>query len=220
MATRGQIAYLADPNTIFSIYIHYDAYPENLGKILNTYFNSDEQAGNLVMDGNDIRSIDDDGTVDRFDKGGAKQIRSEEPEDLFNYLYDHADSNGADYVYVWLEDKWVDLKMSKGRQYFVGTLLDQIRKIEPTMNESYTDATNNELASYIGTLQNQIGAEENPKKLEMLKQDLKDVKLELEKRKSTKENSHYVTNEEADEDARMNEDYQKRLWQYRAGIIK
>jgi hypothetical protein len=220
MATRGQIAYLADPNTIFSIYIHYDAYPENLSKILNTHFNSDEQAGNLVMDGNDIRSIDDDGTVDRFDKGGAKQIRSEEPEDLFNYLYDHADSNGADYVYVWLEDKWVDLKISKGRQYFVGTLLDQIRKSEPTMNESYTNATNNELASYIGTLKNQIGSEENPKKLEMLKQDLKDIKLELEKRKSTKENSHYVTNEEADEDARMNEDYQKRLWQHRAGIIK
>ena len=168
MATRGQIAYLADPNTIFSIYIHYDAYPENLGKILNTNFNSDEQAGNLVMDGNDIRFIDDDGTVDRFDKGGAKQIRGEEPEELFSELYSHADSAGADYVYVWLEDKWVDLKMSKGRQYFVGTLLDQIRKSEPTMEE----------------------------------------------------NSHYVTNEEADEDARMNEGYQKRLWQYRAGIIK
>lgn len=221
MATRGQIAYLADSETIFSIYIHYDAYPEGLGKTLNTYFNSDEQAGNLVMDGNDIRSIDDDGTVDRFDRGGAKQIRNEEPEDLFNELYDRADNAAADYVYVWLEDKWVDLKMSKGRQYFVGTLLDQIRKTEPTMNESYTDATNNELASYIGTLQNEIGAEKDPKKLAMLKQDLKDVKNELKKRKSINQTrSHFVDNDEADEDARMNEDYQKRLWQYRAGIIK
>jgi hypothetical protein len=133
MATRGQIAYLADPNTIFSIYVHYDAYPEALGKTLTTHFNSDEQASNLVMDGNDIRFIDDDGTVDRFDKGGAKQIKGEEPEDLFSELYSHADKAAADYVYVWLEDKWVALKMSKGRQYFVGTLLDQIRKIEPTM---------------------------------------------------------------------------------------
>jgi hypothetical protein len=33
-------------------------------------------------------------------------------------------------------------------------------------------------------------------------------------------NSHYVSNDEADEDARMNEDYQKRLWQHRAGILK
>jgi hypothetical protein len=28
MATRGQIAYLANPNTIFTTYIHYDAYPQ------------------------------------------------------------------------------------------------------------------------------------------------------------------------------------------------
>ena len=72
MATRGQIAYLADSNSIFSIYIHFDAYPESLGKILTTNFNSDEQAKNLVMDGNDIRFIDEDGTVERYDKGGAK----------------------------------------------------------------------------------------------------------------------------------------------------
>jgi hypothetical protein len=133
MATRGQIAYLADSDTIFSIYVHYDAYPEGLGKTLNTYFNSDEQAGNLVLDGNDIRFIDDDGTVDRFDKGGAKQIKGEEPEDLFNYLYGHSDGSGADYVYVWLEDKWITLPMNKGREYFVGTLLDSIRKSEPAM---------------------------------------------------------------------------------------
>ena len=87
MATRGQIAYLANPNTIFSIYVHYDAYPEALGKTLTTHFNSDEQASSLVMDGNDIRFIDDDGTVDRFDKGGAKQIKGEEPEELFTNLY-------------------------------------------------------------------------------------------------------------------------------------
>jgi hypothetical protein len=133
MATRGQIAYLADPNTIFSTYIHYDAYPEALGKTLNSDFNSDEQAGNLVMDGNDIRSIENDGTVDRFDRGGAKQIRGEEPEDLFSDLYSHADNAAANYVYVWLEDKWITLNMNRGRQYFVGTLLDQMRKTEPTM---------------------------------------------------------------------------------------
>ena len=151
MATRGQIAYLADPNTIFSIYVHYDAYPEGVGKTLTTHFNSDEQASSLVMDGNDIRFIDDDGTVERFDKGGAKQIKGEEPEELFSELYSHADSAAADYVYVWLEDKWVALKMSKGRQYFIGTLLDQIRKIEPTMEnkdkmeEGYYGNTNIEI---------------------------------------------------------------------------
>jgi hypothetical protein len=133
MATRGQIAYLANPNTILTTYIHYDAYPQGLGKTLTTYFNSDNEAEDIVMNGGNIRSIDDEGTIDRFDDGGANQLKDETPEDLFNYLYDHADGSSADYVYVWLEDKWITLDMNKGRQYFVGTLLDSIRKIEPTM---------------------------------------------------------------------------------------
>ena len=227
MATRGQIAYLANPNTIFTTYIHYDAYPQALGKTLTTYFNSDNEAEDIVMNGNSIRSIDDEGTIDRFDDGRVKQIKDTEPEELFNELYSHSDVVSANYVYVWIEDKWITLDMNKGREYFVGTLLDSIRKIEPTMNESYTDATNNELASYIGTLQNEIGNEENPEKLAMLKQDLEDVKRELKKRKSTKVNSHYVSNEEADEDARLakmkeielNESFIHQM-KYRAGIIK
>jgi protein required for attachment to host cells len=74
------------------------------------------------------------------------------------------------------------------------------------MNESYTDATNNELASYIGTLQNEIGNEENPEKLAMLKQDLEDVKRELEKRKSMNES--------------QDDEYFIHQMKYRAGIIK
>jgi protein required for attachment to host cells len=78
--------------------------------------------------------------------------------------------------------------------------------MEQTMNESYTDATNNELASYIGVLQNEIGAEKNPKKLAMLKQDLEDVKSELEKRKSMNESQE--------------DEYFVHQMKFRAGIIK
>ena len=148
MATRGQIAYLADSNSIFSIYIHFDAYPESLGKILITNFNSDEQAKNLVMDGNDIRFIDEDGTVERYDKGGAKQITDDEPADLFSELYYYTKGKGAEVVYVWLEDKWVTLddEMLKDRRYFVGTLLDQIRNNKPT-SEAYHIGNGNEMIS-------------------------------------------------------------------------
>lgn len=230
MATRGQIAYVANPNTIFTTYIHYDAYPQALGKTLTTVFNSEEDAEMLVTDGNSIRSIDDEGTIDRFDEGRVKQINGTEPEELFNELYSHSDTVSADYVYVWIEDKWITLDMNKGRQYFVGTLLDSIRKMELTINEAeaYKDASNNELASYIGVLQNEIGAEKNPKKLAMLKQDLEDVKNELKKRKSINQTrSHFVDNDEADEDARisrMNESQEDEYFihrmKYRAGIIK
>ena len=55
---------------------------------------------------------------------------------------------------------------------------------EAKINEAYSDASKNQLASYIGTLQNQINAEKDPKKLAILKQDLADVKAELEKKSS------------------------------------
>jgi hypothetical protein len=156
MATKGQIAYLADSNTIFSIYIHY-ASDSNLDEILPEYFNSDSEAEDLVMNGNDIRFIDsENGEVERYDKGGAIQITNDEPEELFSELYYYANGKGADYVYIWLEDKWITLPMIKGKEYFVGALLDQIRKIEPTvenkdkMKEGYYGTTNVE--NHIQTL--------------------------------------------------------------------
>lgn len=151
MATKGQIAYLADSNTIFSIYIHY-ASDSNLDEILPEYFNSDSKAEDLVMNGNDIRFIDSkNGEVERYDKGGAIQITNDEPEKLFSELYYYSRSKWADYVYIWLEDKWITLPMIKGKEYFVGALLDQIRKIEPTMEnkdkmeEGYYGNTNVEI---------------------------------------------------------------------------
>lgn len=53
-------------------------------------------------------------------------------------------------------------------------------------------STANELASYIGVLQNQIKAEDDPKKLKMLKQDLEDTKKELAKKKSQKNIKEYT----------------------------
>jgi hypothetical protein len=65
--------------------------------------------------------------------------------------------------------------------------LAAFRKKYGSLNEAYENITNLELASYVGVLQNEIGAEKNPKKLAMLKQDLEDVKNELKKRKSVNE---------------------------------
>jgi hypothetical protein len=144
--TRGQIAYLADSNSIFSIYIHY-ASDSNLSEVLPEYFNSDSEAEDLVMNGNAIRFIDSEtGEVERYDKGGAVQITDDEPEDLFSELYYYTKGKGAEVVYVWLEDKWVTLddEMLKDRRYFVGTLLDQIRNNKST-SEAYHIGNGNEM---------------------------------------------------------------------------
>jgi len=58
--------------------------------------------------------------------------------------------------------------------------------------EEASTSTANELASYIGVLQKQIKAEDDPKKLKMLKQDLEDTKEELAKKNMT-ENKHTLS---------------------------
>ena len=137
MATRGQIAYLVNANTIATTYIHYDAYPEFLGKTLDIFYDSDMEAKDLVMNGGSIRSIDEEGTVDRFNEGGAKMIKGEDEETLFSLLYDHSDAAAADYVYLWVENDWITLPVNKGREYFVGLLKDKLRNMtnENKINE-------------------------------------------------------------------------------------
>jgi|SRR5210317_323753 hypothetical protein len=130
MATRGQIAYVINPNTIATTYIHYAGLDEGLDKTLDTFYNSDMKAKDLVMNDGDIRSIDKEGTVERYDDGGVKIIKGEDEETLFNLLYDHSGRASANYVYLWMEDDWVTVPMDKGRQYFIDTLLDQIRSVK------------------------------------------------------------------------------------------
>jgi hypothetical protein len=225
MATRGQIAYLANPNTINTIYVHYDAYPEALGKTLNTIFNSESDAESLVMDGNDIRFIDNDGTVDRFDKGSYKVIKGEEPEELFSNLYSHSDRAAADYVYVWLEDKWVTLKVGKGRNYFVGTLLDQTRKMEPTMEEGVSEDEEDVLGDWISDMLKYKSYDEVVKTVrKALRDALMDdelvakVKADKKKKETPEIPGFEGTKDELDN--LFEEEYQKRQWQHRAGIIK
>ena len=105
------------------------------------------------------------------------------------------------------------------------------RRMKDTkVNEAYSDASRNELASYIGTLQNQINAEKDTKKLAMLKQDLADVKAELASRKDkgikeARENdivasvdpNHYLVAKDVEEwnDEDMRE--YKKLWDKKHG---
>ena len=58
--------------------------------------------------------------------------------------------------------------------------------IQDPLEESYKDFSNNELASYVGTLKNELNAEKDPKKVDLIKKDLEHVKAELEQRKKTK----------------------------------
>ena len=53
MATRSRIGIELKDGSVLSAYHHWDGYPQWLGRILNTHFNSRQKAADLI-DGGDM----------------------------------------------------------------------------------------------------------------------------------------------------------------------
>ena len=114
MATRGRIGIELSDGSILSSYHHWDSYPEWLGRILKTHYNSKELAAELI-DGGDMSSCWTDDHF-RTSEGVEKkseygpQYYSERGEDcpprldanLNEYL-----SNGEEYWYLFTNGEWV-----------------------------------------------------------------------------------------------------------------
>jgi hypothetical protein len=102
---------------------------------------------------------------------GKKEINFEREQSLFN-----PSEMSENYMQI-LKDFASDIFDNVSSSY--GSNIAQLE-------EAYESASNNELASYITKLKQEINAEKNQKKLEMLKKDLEEVKAELVSRKKGK----------------------------------
>jgi hypothetical protein len=110
MATRSRIGLELADGSVLSAYHHWDGYPEWLGRILKTHYNSYEQASELI-DGGDMTSCwsEDRWNSEEKHEYGA-QYYSQRGEDcpprldknLEEYL-----SEGEEYAYVFTNNQWV-----------------------------------------------------------------------------------------------------------------
>mgnify|MGYP001495444463 CR=1 FL=1 len=129
MATRSRIGIQLKDNSVLSVYHHWDGYPEWLGRILTTHYNSRELAADLI-DGGDMSSC---WTNERWNKdlnefGGATinnegteygaQYYSQRGEDCpprLDDLFEYLDKkNNEEYAYIWtVNNKWVCMNMNQ-----------------------------------------------------------------------------------------------------------
>jgi hypothetical protein len=112
MATRSRIGLQLSDGSILSVYHHYDGYPEWLGRILTTHYNTKDKVTELI-DGGDMSSCWTD-TVwgeDRTDgqKYGPETYaaRGENcPPRLDSHWGDFI-NNGEEYGYIFKNGEWV-----------------------------------------------------------------------------------------------------------------
>jgi len=120
MSTRGRIGIELKNGSILSCYHHWDSYPEWLGRILKTHYNSKELAAELI-DGGDMSSCwSEERWVDRPNEfGGAYTNKVQEygPQ-YYSYRGDDCPprldanlneylSNGEEYAYLFRNGEWV-----------------------------------------------------------------------------------------------------------------
>ena len=118
MATRSRIGIELKDGSILSAYHHWDGYPQWLGRILTTHYNSREQAADLI-DGGDMSSCWTD-TVwgeDRTDgnKYGPEyySARGENCHPRYDQTREEFLSDGEEFSYIFTSAGWVCYDMNE-----------------------------------------------------------------------------------------------------------
>jgi hypothetical protein len=118
MSTRSRIGLELKNGSILSVYHHWDGYPEWLGRILKTHYNTREKVAELI-DGGDMSSCWTDSRWDDSADGSyGPQYYSQRGDncpprldaDLCEYLLPE---DSEDYSYLFRNGEWVCYSMNQ-----------------------------------------------------------------------------------------------------------
>ena len=101
MATRSRIGIELSDGSILSAYHHWDGYPEWLGRILKTHYNSYEKASELI-DGGDMSSCWNDNKEPEYYSECGEDCPPWHDKNLEEYL-----SDGEEYAYLYTNNEWI-----------------------------------------------------------------------------------------------------------------
>jgi len=119
MATRSNIGIVNEDKSITSIYVHWDSYPEYVGRILLSHYTTSDRVNKLMQLGNLSQLCEDmcpteSHTFDKPESGvcvvygrdrGEKDQEAIVFEDLGEFE-DGAKNSWADYQYLFEDNKW------------------------------------------------------------------------------------------------------------------
>jgi hypothetical protein len=102
MATRSRIGIQLADESVLSVYHHWDGYPEWLGRILKTHYNSRAKAAELI-DGGDMSTCWNDNNEPEYYSARGQDCPPYLDANKYEYLAD-----GEEYSYIYtLNDEWI-----------------------------------------------------------------------------------------------------------------
>ena len=102
MASRSRIGIQLADESILSVYHHWDGYPEWLGRILKTHYNSRDKAAELI-DGGDMSTCWNDNNEPEYYSARGQDCPPYLDANKYEYLAD-----GEEYSYIYtLNDEWI-----------------------------------------------------------------------------------------------------------------
>jgi hypothetical protein len=101
MATRARIGIQLSDESVLSVYHHWDGYPEWLGRILRTHYNTKEKAAELI-DGGDMSVAWNDSNEPEYYSARGEDCPPRLDANKYDYLAD-----GEEYAYLFVNGEWV-----------------------------------------------------------------------------------------------------------------
>jgi len=107
MATRSRIGIELTDGSILSAYHHWDGYPEWLGRILATHYNSREQVAELI-DGGDMSTCWDENKNPEYYSARGENCPPRYDESMEEFL-----CCGEEFSYIFTNAGWVCYDMNE-----------------------------------------------------------------------------------------------------------
>ena len=117
MATRALVGFIKDGPELISTYNHYDGYPENLGKGLESHYSMPEEALKIASMGYISYLNPETGEIEANHKEPADRTKlSEDFDEAMMQVAEMGDSYGADYIYIYNVENsdWAYASLGRG----------------------------------------------------------------------------------------------------------
>jgi hypothetical protein len=106
MGTRGRIGIQLSDDSILSVYHHWDSYPEWLGRILQTHYNTRQKVEELI-DGGDMSACWNDDNQPEYYSARGEDCPPRLDKDMEEFF-----SDGEEYSYIFRNGNWFAYDMN------------------------------------------------------------------------------------------------------------